>query len=386
MVTTITAFVVALGAAALLVRSAHTRRPSLLDDKTAGPQKFHAREAPRVGGLAIALGLVAALTVLAFKAGEYAEVARWGFLLALVGVPVFATGLAEDMTKRVRPRWRLLAAFVSAFAAAGGVGLVMVAPGLWGVEWLLSFPVVAVLLTAGVVASLSHAVNLIDGFNGLASMCVVLMLGALGVVAYDVGDMVVAQLVLVTVGALLGFFILNYPAGLIFLGDGGAYFLGFWYAELALLLLARNPGEISPLFPVLVCVYPAFETIFSVYRRRIRGQAASEADGVHLHSLIYRRFLRWAVGDRDARALTRSNSMTAPYLWLLCMSAVVPAVLLYRHTWAMLLFIALFIVGYVALYWRIVRFRAPGWIRASSAALVSRQFRQTQAGDPAGKP
>lgn len=384
MVTTITALLVALGASALLVRSAHTRRPSLLDDRGGGPQKFHAREAPRVGGLAIALGLMAALTLLAFQTVN-AETARWGFLLALAGIPVFAAGLAEDMTKRVKPRWRLLAAFVSAFAAVGLAGLVMVAPGLWGVTWLLSFPVVAVLLTAGVVASLSHAVNLIDGFNGLASMCVVLMLAALCIVAYDIGDVVVGQLALVTIGAVLGFFILNYPAGLIFLGDGGAYFLGFWYAELALLLLARNPGELSPLFPVLVCVYPAFETIFSVYRRRVRGHASSEADGVHLHSLIYRRFLRWVVGGQDAHALTRSNSMTAPYLWLMCMCAVVPAVLFYRHTWVMLLFIAMFIVFYVRLYWRIVRFRAPAWIRQSSAALASRQFQGSRMDDGGGK-
>lgn len=385
MVATFTALVIALGASALLVRAAHTRHPRLLDQHSGGgPQKFHAREAPRVGGLAIMLGLVAALTIFAFRPG-FGESARWGFLLALAGVPVFATGLAEDMTKRIKPRWRLLAAFASAFAAIGLAGVVMTAPGLWGVAWLLSFPFLAVLLTAGVVASLSHAVNLIDGFNGLASMCVVLMLAALCVVAYDVGDAVVGQLALVTIGAVLGFFFLNYPAGLIFLGDGGAYFLGFWYAELSLLLLARNPGELSPLFPVLVCVYPAFETIFSVYRRRIRGQASSEADGIHLHSLIYRRFLRWAVGARDARTLTRSNAMTAPYLWLLCMCAVVPAVLLYEHTWAMLLFIVLFMVSYVMLYWRIVRFHAPVWIRRSSGALMSRQFEPSRMGEPGGQ-
>ena len=377
MLSTSAAFAVALGAAVLLVRYAHTQRPGLLD-ATAGPQKFHTRHAPRVGGLAVALGLVSALCLLAFQA-PHQEAARWGFLLVLSGLPVFALGLAEDMTRRVRPRWRLLGAFASAFLAILLTGLVMKAPDLAGVGWLLSFPLLAVLLTAGVVASLSHAVNLIDGFNGLASMCVVLMLAALAVVAHEVGDPVVGQLALVSLGAVLGFFILNYPAGLIFLGDGGAYFLGFWFAELSLLLLARNPGELSPLFPVLVCVYPAFETIFSVYRRSVlRNVASSQADGIHLHSLIYRRFLRWTVGSRDAIALTRSNSMTAPYLWLLCMSAVVPAVLLYRHTWAMLLFIVLFIASYVYLYWRIVRFQSPRWIRQTTAALASRTFKDTE--------
>ena len=375
MIEALLAFAVSLGASLLLVRSARHRARALLDSTASGPQKFHVRDAPRVGGLGIALGLVTALTFLGWwRPGT--EVAYWGFLLGLAGVPVFATGLAEDLTKRVKPRWRLLAAFVSAFAAVGLAKLVMAAPGVWGIEWLLSFPALAVLLTAGVVAALSHSVNLIDGFNGLASMCAVLMLGALGVVAFDIGDIVVAKLVLLSVMAILGFFVLNYPAGLIFLGDGGAYFLGFWYAELSLLLLARNPGALSPLFPVLVCVYPAFETIFSVYRRRMRGQEASAADGVHLHSLIYRRLLRWTVGERSARALTRRNSATAPYLWMLCMAAVVPAVLFYEHTWAMLLFIALFIVTYVALYRRLVQFRSPGWMRSTGFRLAGGPKRQ----------
>lgn len=60
-------------------------------------------------------------------------------------------------------------------------------------------------------------------------------------VAFQVDDAVVFSLALAGIGATLGFFIWNFPAGLIFLGDGGAYFLGFWFAELSILLLVRNP-------------------------------------------------------------------------------------------------------------------------------------------------
>lgn len=76
MVTAIAAFIVALGAVARLMRSAHTRRPSLLDDKTAGRQESHAREPPRVGGLVIALGLVTALTILATWPPRIADAAN----------------------------------------------------------------------------------------------------------------------------------------------------------------------------------------------------------------------------------------------------------------------------------------------------------------------
>jgi hypothetical protein len=85
-------------------------------------------------------------------------------------------------------------------------------------------------------------------------------------------------------------------------------------------------------------------------------------DGAHLHSLIYRRFLRWAAGDRSARELTRRNSMTSPYLWMLCTLSVVPSVLWWDNTPVLAGVILLFAFTYVTLYWRIVRFRAPRWL------------------------
>src|SRR5262249_31629024 len=150
------------------------------------------------------------------------------------------------------------------------------------------------------------------------------------------------------IGAVFGFFIWNYPNGLIFLGDGGAYFLGFLQAELSLLLLARNP-QVSPLFPLLVCAYPVCETVFSMYRRKIvRGRAMGLPDGIHLHSLVYRRLMRWAVGSKDAAILTRRNSMTAPYLWLLCTCTVVPATLWWDSSALMALCLFVFAAFYVS--------------------------------------
>ena len=98
------------------------------------------------------------------------------------------------------------------------------------------------------------------------------------------------------------------------------------------LLLLRNP-IVSPMFPLLLCIYPIFETLFSMYRRRVlRSMPPSMPDGIHLHSLVYRRLMRWAVGDRSAKALTRRNSMTSPYLWMLCMVSLVPALLWWDST------------------------------------------------------
>ena len=109
---------------------------------------------------------------------------------------------------------------------------------------------------------------------------------------------------------LLGFFIWNYPAGLVFLGDGGAYFLGFYVAELGIVLqLHRNPAGLADVSPCWSCIYPVFETLFSMYRRSVlRDQCRPGVpDGIHLHSLIYRRLMRWALGSKDAAVLTRRN-------------------------------------------------------------------------------
>jgi hypothetical protein len=94
----------------------------------------------------------------------------------------------------------------------------------------------------------------------------------------------------------------------------------------------------------------------------VRGRPVGMPDGAHLHSLIYRRFLRWAAGPRTARELTRRNSMTSPYLWILCSLSVVPAMLFYDSTSIQAGFIALFGLTYLGLYWRIVRFKAPRWL------------------------
>ena len=331
-----------------------------LDHDVSGPQKFHAQPVPRVGGVGIVLGVALALLPLAWLKPQTAQL---GGLLLLSGAPAFGAGLVEDLTKRISPRVRLIATAVAALLAAWLLNAVIRRTDIPGLDWAVTWPFVATALTVLAVAGIANSVNIIDGFNGLASMCVMIMLAALAYVAFQVGDPLIGSLALAGVGAVLGFFVWNFPAGLIFLGDGGAYFLGFYVAELAILLLVRNP-QVSPLFPLLVCVYPIFETLFSIYRRRfLRAVPPSMPDGIHLHSLIYRRVMRWAVGSRSAKALTRRNSMTSPYLWVLCMLSGAPAVLFWDTTWALALFLALFGVSYVALYWRIVRFKSPIWMR-----------------------
>jgi UDP-N-acetylmuramyl pentapeptide phosphotransferase/UDP-N-acetylglucosamine-1-phosphate transferase len=374
MVYLLAAFAISMLVTLLIVHSAKTHGHLSADHDLSGPQKFHAMPVPRIGGVGPAFSLVALAVGMYFWDKPSAVMLA---TLLFCGIPAFGSGLVEDFTKRVSPRVRLLSVGVSALMAVWLLGASITRTEIPGLDWLVGIPTLAAAVAVFAVAGIANSINIVDGFNGLASMCVVIMLAALAYVATQVGDATITVLALAGIGAVLGFFVWNFPAGLIFLGDGGAYFLGFYVAELAILLLVRNP-TVSPIFPLLVCIYPVFETLFSIYRRRfIRAVPPSMPDGIHLHSLIYRRVMRWAVGGHTAKALTRRNSMTSPYLWLLCMFSVVPAVLFWDSTPLLAVFLFLFAASYIALYWSIVRFRSPRWMhlptrRARAAASAQR--------------
>jgi UDP-N-acetylmuramyl pentapeptide phosphotransferase/UDP-N-acetylglucosamine-1-phosphate transferase len=164
------------------------------------------------------------------------------------------------------------------------------------------------------------------------------------------------------VGAIAGFLVWNYPNGLIFLGDGGAYVIGFLIAELSVLLVAHNP-PVSPWFPLLLSFYPIFETLFTIFRRMVIGRThPGLPDAAHLHQLIYRRVVRWAVGSQCHQQKTNRNALTSPYLWVMSTLAVVPATLFWQSTLMLQVFMLIFVGSYVWIYWTIYQARFPKWL------------------------
>jgi len=342
----------------LIVRYSH-KHEKLLDFDLDSVQKIHAHPVPRIGGLGIFLGALAGCGAV------YVNVPAAGIWIATLLFSAFAAfgcGIVEDYTKNMSPRRRLVLTMVSATVAYFLLDAAVVRVDVPFIDVGLDYVWISLPLTIFAIAGVANAVNIIDGFNGLAGAVSMFMLLSLAYVAFEVGDVVVMSAALIMVGAIAGFFIWNYPHGLIFMGDGGAYFIGFMLAELVVLLIARNPS-VSAWYAVLLLIYPVVETIFSMYRRKfVRGVSPGLPDGVHLHMLIFKRLVRWTVGRRDARSITRRNAMTSPYLWLLSLMGVIPATLLWSHTWILVLFSVVFISSYVWLYAQIVRFNVPAWM------------------------
>ena len=212
------------------------------------------------------------------------------------------------------------------------------------------------------IAGLPHAFNLIDGYNGLAGMVALIVCLALAHVAMQVGDRAMAALLVSTAAATAGFLVWNYPRGLLFAGDGGAYVWGVVIALASLSLVQRN-SDVSPWFPMLLLIYPVWETVFSIYRKAARGTSPGVADALHFHQLIYRRIVRSVFHDDESRRLLMRNNRTSPWLWGFTMLTVAPAVMFWNNTPVLMVCCAVFVVSYVAAYLAIVRFKVPGWLR-----------------------
>ncbi len=352
------AFFISLFINLVLVRYQHLHEKISSDHDLSGPQKFHTLTVPRIGGIGIFLSILLA-GLLAFVV---LKLARGPLIMQLIAcaLPAFLIGLLEDLTKKIGIKSRLLATAVSACLVGYFLNAWVTSIQVPGIDWLLGIGMISIVFTVIGIVGLTNAYNIIDGFNGLASMVAMITLLAIGYVAFKANDPVMTSVCLIILGAIGGFFIWNYPRGLIFLGDGGAYLIGFLIACLSILLVQRNP-IVSPWFALLVNAYPIFETIFSIWRRKIhQGKNPGLPDGAHFHSLIYRRLIRWAeVHKTKNTASFAKNAKTSPYLWLLSSLAVFPAIIWWKNTWVLQAFFLLFCISYIWAYNAVVKFKTP---------------------------
>jgi len=364
------AFLISLAITLLLVRFNSLHGKYTADHDITSVQKYHVRPVPRVGGISIVVAMFGIGVVAAVREpGQGGELAT----LLAVAMPAFLGGLAEDVTKRVRVLVRLGLAMISGAAAYYFCGATLTRLDIIGVDWLLQFGAISLVCTMIAIAGAANAINIIDGYNGLAAVISAMIFAGFAYVSYYLGDRLLLIAAVGMIGAIVGFLVWNYPRGLIFLGDGGAYFIGFMIGAISVLMLARHPN-VSAWFPLLLCIYPVFETLFSIYRKRfLRGQSPGMPDGVHLHMLIYKRLVRWAVGSSDVRHKIQRNAMTSPYLWLLTSFAVIPAVLFWQNEYLLMFFVAAFSTTYIILYRRLVLFRMPKWMVIKKRAKIVRR-------------
>jgi len=310
-----------------------------LDDLT-GVQKFHHQPTPRIAGIPVFMSFFIGLWYIDLQEVSYV------FLL-LASLPVFISGVIEDIIVRVSPLKRMISILVSIVMVFILLNVGIASLGFTPIDYLLSNSIVSLLFTLLIVGGVVNAINIIDGYNGLMTGYSIFVLIAIAYVANILGDGLIVQLSLILIASLSSVFIFNFPFGKIFMGDGGAYFIGFMMATIGLMLGIRN-DEVSHWFILLLFIYPLYETAFSIYRRKITHDTdATQPDANHLHSLVYRKLISC---DRFKHNKVICNSMVAPVMWLLSLIGIVPAIIWFDNQTALIIWAFVFMLVYTIVY------------------------------------
>lgn len=252
-----------------------------------GGRHVHQGAIPRIGGVAIFSGFIAA--VLVRWLGE--QLWGWPPALTLAGEPVlgvigglalmFGVGLLDDVID-LTPGQKVIGQIVAAgIAFVAGVRIDFVGnPVGGGLQMLgvLSLPV-----TLFWMVGFANVVNLIDGLDGLAAGIAAIAAVSLLVLAEETNQPLAAVLAAALVGACLGFLRYNFNPASIFMGDSGALFLGFCLAVIALLGVMKSVAAITLVVPLLILGVPVFDTFSAIVRRRRQGRPFHEADKGHIH-------------------------------------------------------------------------------------------------------
>jgi UDP-GlcNAc:undecaprenyl-phosphate GlcNAc-1-phosphate transferase len=250
-----------------------------------GARKLHAADVPRLGGLAIALGflvpiLLLALRVNLFQGSLYSEPRRLSALLG-GGLVILSLGVYDDL-QGARAFEKLVVQIpVAALAWWAGLRIGGTAAPSGA---LVSFaPALSLLVTVGWFVVAINAVNLIDGLDGLASGIALQALAAMGLCAWLRGEPVLALVAVVLAGAVAGFLLHNFHPATIYMGDSGSMFLGWVLAGAAVWSSQKAATAVTLVLPALALGVPLLDTGLAVWRRLLHRKPIMTGDLDHLH-------------------------------------------------------------------------------------------------------
>lgn len=246
-------------------------------------RKVHQEPMVRLGGIAIFTGYICALSIVGFS-GAFdslpiaAQYELWGVVLG--GLGFFLIGLLDDLFT-LSPFLRLgLQALVASLAWSAGVRIDFFSLPYIGViqmDWL-SLPVTVFWLVG-----MTNAINFMDGLDGLAAGISGIAAVVLLIVSLWIYQPIAALLAAALAGSALGFLRYNFNPAQIFMGDGGAYFMGFTLAGISIVGLVKTVTTVAVILPFIILAIPILDTSTVIVDRLVRGKSPFQADKRHLH-------------------------------------------------------------------------------------------------------
>ncbi len=260
-------------------------------DVPADDRRVHTSGIPRLGGVAIYLSIVVALSSLLLVTNLVTEtLGYYGPVFLKILIPsslVLLLGVYDDLRgTNAIVKFAVLGLIASLFYAMGGRMEVLAIPFV-GVVHLP--PAISFVLTVFWLVAISNAFNLIDGLDGLATGTALFSSIVILLVALSGGHQVMIVVTIVMCGALAGFLRYNFNPASIFLGDSGALFVGFLLASLAILGAHKATTAIAVITPILAFGLPVVDTTMTMARRVISRRPIFQGDGEHIHHMLLAR-------------------------------------------------------------------------------------------------
>ena len=245
-------------------------------------RRMHDKPMPRFGGLAMFIGTMASIAIFI----EPGSLHLAGVLTG--GALIYVLGLIDDLTglpAKVKFAGQIV---IACLVFALGVRINFIA-NFFSADagYTYFFGITAFLMTVLWITGITNTINLIDGLDGLAAGVAAISSFAIAYASFiSSGSEAATLAMLALAGGALGFLPFNFNPAKIFMGDGGALFLGFMLSVLSIEGATKSATIVAMIAPVLVLGLPIFDTAFAILRRMINKRPIMEPDKGHLHHRI----------------------------------------------------------------------------------------------------
>lgn len=305
------------------------------------PQTLHKKSISRFGGV----GLYASLMIVSFfDGGINYEFLR---LALLCSMPIFFLGILDDLTLEIKPIIRLLVVFPSALLAYYFLGTEAYSLEIPIIDSLFKFEIFSILFICFAIAGMTNAINMLDGVNGNVLLYSLTVCATTLLMQKANFDLSLNHFFVAMFFSILGVFILNFPFGRIFLGDGGAYFLGI--ALSIGIIKYYQVNNLSPWYVLAVFIYPVVDVGFSIARRIISRVSALDPDNKHLHHLIYRKGTKAGIRSENFK-----HAICTIFIFIFYTPFIVAANIFSENTLILMGISGLFALFYFCLYFVLI--------------------------------
>lgn len=294
----------------LIVASASSLALAGGSDQFDAVQASHTRPTPRLGGVAIFASLFFYSLLLAPDDQPLSE----GLVIACASL--FFVGLLEDLRYDISPVLRLSSAILASAVAMMVFDVWITRADVPLLDEVMPYAAIGIPITLVAVTGLTHAFNLVDGVNGLAGIVALAAIAGLYLISDRADLHSVSHFCLILGASILGYLIFNFPKAKLFLGDAGAYSIGFIIGWMLIVTLALS-DDVSPWALLLMVFWPVADTSLAIWRRSTLKKSAMKPDRLHVHQMVMRSLEIFVLG-RNRRNMSNplATVILAPFVMI----------------------------------------------------------------------